>query len=82
MYYYFRLYRHGQPNWKYTILKIQDFSALKILREINFGHFYAPTTAILSIWVAMKFEFLGIFDIFEYEILPKSKFKDYKIVKF
>ena len=27
----------------------QDFSANQILREINFGHFEAPKTAILTI---------------------------------
>ena len=43
-------YRPGQLNWEYyTMLKIQDFSATQILREINFGHFEVPKTAILTI---------------------------------
>ena len=42
-------YRPGQPNWEYTILKSQDFSAPQILREINFGHFESQKTAILTI---------------------------------
>ena len=42
-------YRHGQPNWKYTEWKFQDFSATQILREINSGHFEAPKTAILTL---------------------------------
>ena len=29
-------YRHGQPNWEYTVWKFQDFSATQISREINF----------------------------------------------
>ena len=42
-------YRPGQPNWEYTIFKSQDFPAAQILREINFGHFEALKTAILTI---------------------------------
>ena len=30
----------------YIIWKLQDFSAPQILREINFGHFEAPKTAM------------------------------------
>ena len=41
-------YRPGQPNWEYTIWKFQDFCAPQILRQINFGHFEAPKTAILT----------------------------------
>ena len=62
----------------------RDFSATQILREINFGHFEAPKTAILTIWVALNFEFLGNFDIIKFEIflkMLKSKFKSFKIVK-
>ena len=29
------MYRPRQPNWEYTMWKIQDFSATQILREIN-----------------------------------------------
>ena len=42
-------YRPGQPNWENTMWKFQDFSATQILREINFGHFEAPKTAILTV---------------------------------
>ena len=42
-------YRPGQPNWEYTKWKFQQFSATQIFREINFGHFEAPKTAILNI---------------------------------
>ena len=31
------------------ILNVKDISAVKILREINFGHLLAPRTAILTI---------------------------------
>ena len=43
--------------------KFQYFSAAHILREINFGHFEAPETAILTIRAALNFEFLETFDI-------------------
>ena len=59
----------------------QDFSANQILREINFGHFEAPKTAILTIWVAMNFKFLGTYDIFKCETFPKIKIQHLKIVK-
>ena len=60
------VYRPGQPNWEYTMSKFQDISATQILREINFGHFEGPKTAILTIWAALNFELLGIFDIFKW----------------
>ena len=40
------MYRPGQPNWEYTMLKFQDSSGTQILRKNNFGHFEAPKTAI------------------------------------
>ena len=45
----FALVLTGQPNWEYTMWKFQDFFATQILREINFGHFEAPKTAIFTI---------------------------------
>ena len=33
----------------------QDFSATNMLREINFGHFEAPNSAILTILAAPNF---------------------------
>ena len=45
----YRVYRPGQPNCEYTMLKFQDCSASQILSEVNVSHFEAPTTAILSI---------------------------------
>ena len=54
-------------------LGLQDISATQILREINFGHFGAPKSVILTIWAALKFEFLGSFAIFKCEIVPKIK---------
>ena len=68
-------YRPGQPNWDYTIRKLQDISSTQILHEINFEHFEAPKTAILIIWAALNFEFLEFLHIFKCEILKKSKFK-------
>ena len=41
--------RPEQPNWEYTRWKFRCFSATQILREINFGHFEAPKTAVLTI---------------------------------
>ena len=61
--------------------KFQDSSATQILREINFGHFEASKTAILTIWAALNFEFLEIFDFFKYEILKKSKVLASKFVQ-
>ena len=49
--------------WKY-----QDFSATQNFRKIDFGHFQAPKTAILTIWAALNTEFLHTFDIFKCEI--------------
>ena len=46
----YSLYRPGQPNWEYNMWKFRDFSAIQILRELNFGLFEAPITAILTIW--------------------------------
>ena len=47
-------YRPGQPNWEYTLWKLQDFFVTQIFRENNFGHFEAPKTAILTIWAALN----------------------------
>ena len=57
------------------------FVATQSLREINFGHFEAPKTAILTIWADLNFKFLDIFDIFNREIPKKSRIKASKIVK-
>ena len=46
------LYRF-RALYYYTLWKFQDFSATQILREINFGHFEAPKTAIFTIWAAL-----------------------------
>ena len=48
-------------KWEYTMWKFQDISATHILCEINFDHFEGPKTAILTIWPALNFEFLGNF---------------------
>ena len=53
--------------------KFQDFSPTHILREISYGHFEAPKTIILTIKAALNFEFLGTFDIFEWDIFQKTK---------
>ena len=42
-------YRPGQPNWKYTMWKFQDFSGTQILREINFRNFKRSKTAVFAI---------------------------------
>ena len=64
--------------------KIQDFSAAQILREINFGHFDAQKTAILTIWATMNLESVGIliFSSVRFFINSKyAKFKAFEIVK-
>ena len=72
---YFKHYFKSSTDlgWEYTMWNFQDFSANQILREINFGHFEAPKTAILTIWVAMNFKFLGTYDIFKCEIFLKNQ---------
>ena len=52
--------------------KCQDFSATQILREINFGLFEAPKTAVLTLLAALNF---GLFDIFNREIFLKIKIR-------
>ena len=54
---YFAPYRPGQPDWKYAMCKLKDLSDSQILREINFGHFEAAKTAILTICAALNFEY-------------------------
>ena len=74
-------YRPVQQNWEFTMRKFQDFYATQILREINFGNFEAPKTALLTISAALSFKFLGTFDIFNCVIFPALQFKDSNIVK-
>ena len=50
-----KTYRPGQPNWEYTMWKYKDFSATHILHEINYSHFEAPKTAVLTISAALNF---------------------------
>ena len=45
----FLIYRPGQPNWEYTMWKFKDLSATQILCGINYGHFEASKTAVLTI---------------------------------
>ena len=61
--------------------KFQDFSASQILRELNFCHFEAPKTAILTFWTAQNFALMGDFDIFKCEMFPKIKIQNLQIVK-
>ena len=42
-------YRPGLHNWECTNVEFKDCSAIQILREINFAHFEAPKTVILTI---------------------------------
>ena len=42
-------------DYWFTVWKVQDFSASQILREINFGHFEVPRTAILNFLSALSF---------------------------
>ena len=65
--------RPGQPKWEYTMWKFQYISPTQVLREINFGNFEAPKTAIFTIRAALNFEFLGILDISKNEIFPEIK---------
>ena len=65
--------RPGQPKWEYTMWKFQYISPTQVLREINFGNFEAPKTAIFTIRAALNFEFLATLVILKCEILPKIK---------
>ena len=51
--------------------KFQEYSATEILREKHFDHFEAPKTAFFTILAALNFQFLGIFELFNYEIFKK-----------
>ena len=61
----------GSQIREYTMWIFQDYSDTQILREINFSHFEAQKTAILTKWAAVNFEFLNISDIFKREIQEK-----------
>ena len=51
------------------------FLPTQILREINFGHFEAPKTAILIIWAALNFGSLGTFDFSKsFKMVQKAVF--------
>ena len=66
-------FRGGGVNINYSVANFGNFPATQILREINFGHFAAPKTAVLTIWTALNFEFLGTFDISKSEIFLTIK---------
>ena len=53
----------------------------QIFCEINFGSIETLIIAILTILVALNFEFLEIFDIFKWEFPQKSKITASKMVK-
>ena len=53
-------------KWKYA-----GFFCQSGFSEISFGHIGAQKTAILTIWAAINFEFLEIFDIYNRECFPK-----------
>ena len=57
------IYRPGQPNLEYIMRKFKDFSVTQISHEINFVHFEAPKTTILTIWAALNFDFLKNFTL-------------------
>jgi len=61
-------------NLENTLLKFKNFAATQILREINFGHFEALNTAILTISAAPNFEFLR-----KILTIPRVKFPKIKI---
>ena len=67
----------GSLIGEYTMWKFQDFSTTQILCEINFGHFKAPKTIILTNLAALNFDFLGPFDNFKCEFFQESKFIAY-----
>ena len=51
-FFFLLLYRAVQPDWEYTMWKkdcCATHSGTHILREINFGHFEAPKTALWTI---------------------------------
>ena len=64
----------------YTVWKFHDFSAAQILREINFDHFKAPKSVILTILGALSYQMLGVCHIFKCEIPKNQKFKAWKLI--
>ena len=67
------VYRPGQPNWKYTMWKFQDFSSTHILCEINFSLFETLKTVIFDHLSSSKFEFLGTFDSTKCDFFSKNQ---------
>ena len=65
----------------HTMWKIQDFSVTQILREINFGHFEAQRTDILTILAALNLVFWEFLTFFSVKFFLKSKFKASIMVK-
>ena len=53
-----------------TVWKVQDFSTIQILREINVGDSRSAKSAIFSHLEALNFSFLGIFAFLEGRNLP------------
>jgi len=60
--------------WNIAVWKLQNFSVIRVLREIKFGQNWVSKSAILVNLVALNFDFLLI--------LHFSKAKMYQINKF
>ena len=50
--FFVQLFQKYHPVWKF-----KNFSTILILREINFGQFWASKTAILTLFKALNFDF-------------------------
>ena len=64
-----------------TVWRLQDFSVIQILREINFGKSRSTESAIFAILEALNFVNLVNYSLQMVQKLQKSKFRVCKCVK-
>ena len=62
-------------------MEISGFYVTQILREINFGEFRSPKTAIFAILRVLKFVNLMNFNLQKMQKFIKSKLRTFEIVK-
>ena len=65
-------YRPGQPNWKYTVWKFQDFPPHRFYVKSIFV-ILMPQKCHFDNLSSSDFEFVGNVDSFNFEIFPKNK---------
>ena len=64
-----------------TMRKFQDFSVIRILREINIGKTRSSKTAVFAIFVSLNFANLENFSLQEVQEFVRIKIKPLKALK-